>query len=347
MDEKVRGVTRSDDTLLVSLRHRVIDDVRRVVTPGPVALLDFPDYENPGDSAIWLGALACLAELGLEPPVYTSDDRTFDERALRRAMPHGTILINGGGNLGDLWPRPQVLRERVIRAFPEHAIVQLPQTVHFGDAAALSRARTTLRAHSNLTILVRDARSLEVATADLGCRAKLCPDLAFALSPELEPALRVEPSRTIETLYLLRTDHEGNEMGDLKVRGVDWVAEPRTPLVRAFRGLSSALARLIERDGNVMTIQHLLRRSISATYTPLARARLRRGCQRLKSARVVVTDRLHGHILALLLRVPHVVLGDRNGKVRGFVDAWTSSSSLMRWAESPSEAEVLARELVS
>ena len=38
----------------------------------------------------------------------------------------------------------------------------------------------------------------------------------------------------------------------------------------------------------------------------------------------MVTDRLHAHILSLLLDIPHVVLDNSYGKVGGFVDAWTA-----------------------
>ena len=66
----------------------------------------------------------------------------------------------------------------------------------------------------------------------------------------------------------------------------------------------------------------------------------------LQSARVVVTDRLHGHVLSLLLDIPHVVIGDRNGKLRRFIDTWTSSSTLLHWADSADEADRLANGLL-
>jgi len=53
---------------------------------------------------------------------------------------------------------------------------------------------------------------------------------------------------------------------------------------------------------------------------------------------VAITDRLHGHILCLLLGIPHVVLPDRYGKLRGFVEAWTSGSDLFVWASEPRAA---------
>jgi exopolysaccharide biosynthesis predicted pyruvyltransferase EpsI len=342
-----------DDALLDALRRRVCEEVRRVTKPGPVALLDFPNYANPGDSAIWLGALACLSSLGFAPPVYTSEHRTFDEGMLRRALPTGTILLTGGGTLGDLWPGAQVFRERILRAFPDHAIVQLPQTVHFTEPAALASARVAFRSHSNFTVLVRDARSLEVATDALQCRASLCPDLAFCLTPATEQALRVERTSRddADTLHLFRSDHEATgqavrTVGD-GVRRLDWVTEAPSPLQRLARGLGDYLATKPQSTEEPSFGERVLRRTLSASYPALARRRLRRGCRLLASAGVVVTDRLHGHVLALLLGVPHVVLGDRNGKLRGFIDSWTSPASLLRWADSPDEVPELARDLVS
>jgi exopolysaccharide biosynthesis predicted pyruvyltransferase EpsI len=322
----------SDAALVDALRRRVQEEVARVIPRGPIALLDFPDYGNPGDSAIWLGALACFAAIGLEPPVYTSDERTFDEAALRRALPSGTILLTGGGNLGDLWPRHQSFRERVLRGFPRHAIVQLPQSIHFADPAALSSARAAFAAHDNVTLLVRDARSMTAATSDLQCNARLCPDLAFCLPPSTAPS----PRPTTALLRLYRTDHESSRDVPTTDATVDWVDDIESPLRTFARGLA-------ERAGR----SGITRRMLSSLYTPLARRRLRRGADLLRSARVVATDRLHGHILSLVLGVPHVVLGDRNGKVREFVDAWTASATSMRWASSPADVDRLARELVA
>ena len=343
----------SDALLLAALRQRVLDEVRGAVRPGPVALLDFPNYGNPGDSAIWLGALACLAALGFSSPVYISDHRTFDAHMLRDALSDGgTILLPGGGNLGDLWPQAQVFRERVLRDFPEHAVVQLSQSIHFSERSALARAQTIFGAHPDFTLLVRDAHSLEIATTQLRCRASLCPDLAFCLTPETEPALRAEPSGEcrVETLRLFRTDHEGMDHaandGGTGTWNADWANDVPTPLKRIAR-LGDMALRTATRARAPSSAKRLTRRLLSASYPALARQRLRRGCQLLRSARVVVTDRLHGHVLELLLGRPHVVLPDRNGKLRGFIETWTSSASLLRWADNARQADALARELLS
>lgn len=89
-----------------------------------------------------------------------------------------------------------------------------------------------------------------------------------------------------------------------------------------------------------------LRDWLSGAYEPLARWRVERGLRWLSSASVVVTDRLHGHVLSLLGGTPHVLLDDRSGKIRSFYEAWTKGSPGVRWAEAPAEALAEARRLL-
>ena len=82
------------------------------------ALIDFPNHSNVGDNAIWLGEIAWLADAGIRVR-YRCDVKTYNRAALAQSLgADGAIFIHGGGNLGDLWPRHQRLRETVIRDFP-------------------------------------------------------------------------------------------------------------------------------------------------------------------------------------------------------------------------------------
>lgn len=83
------------------------------------------------------------------------------------------------------------------------------------------------------------------------------------------------------------------------------------------------------------------------TYNAMAMERVRAGCALLAHGRVVVTDRLHAHILSLLMGIPNVLLDNSYGKVRRFYDEWTSSSPLTHFAQTPEEAFAIARELLS
>jgi exopolysaccharide biosynthesis predicted pyruvyltransferase EpsI len=321
-------------TAVAMLRLRVTETLGPLLDSAEgLALIDFPNTANIGDSAIYLGQLACLRSLGMRPR-FICDLRTYDRRELaRRIGRSGVILFAGGGSFGDIWPAAQELREEIVRSFPDNPIIQLPQTIHFESDDRLRRARAAYEAHPNLTLLARDRRSLEIARREFRARSLLCPDVAFALGP-----LRRPKPGTIPIVWLLRTDKETRGWAPPPgASPVDWLDEPFMVLRELSYRLMGAAGR--ERLGRAA------RPLLTRLYAPLARQRLRRGLDMLASAQVVVTDRMHGHILCLLLSIPHVLLDNSYGKLSSFYETWTSTVDTVRWAESPAEAACLAREL--
>src|SRR5262249_9095806 len=140
-------------------------------------------YSNVGDSAIWVGTRRWLRGRGAEV-VYACDKETYARGPLAARLGRGTILLQGGGNLGDMWYAHQQFREQVIQAFPENRVIQLPQTIHFFDEDwALGEARRAFIGHANFTLLCRDRRSLAFARRHFAAPSLLCPDLAFVLGP--------------------------------------------------------------------------------------------------------------------------------------------------------------------
>ena len=73
---------------------------------------------------------------------------------------------------------------------------------------------------------------------------------------------------------------------------------------------------------------------------PWARASSKpaRGLGLLSGGERIVTDRLHGHILALLLGIPHIVLDNDYGKLAAYIRVWTQASPLVTAAASAREA---------
>jgi len=335
-----------EDLVVTRLRQRAIVVVGSVIPRGrPFALLDFPRHSNVGDSAIWLGEIDCLAACGvpLNDIRYICDASTYEESALRSAIgEEGVILLHGGGNFGDLWTSHQRFREMVVAAFPKNAFVLFPQTIHYEDRKALDQTARVFNAHGDLTILVRDHESLLLVQREFRAVAHLCPDLAFCLGPLPRPA---QADRHI--VYLARTDKESplrfEAAGDGTEAPCDWpgvenawrwqlgdvIARFGSDHPRLRRRLPAALSEVIRRRA----------------YNSMAHERLRSGCELLAHGRVVITDRLHAHILSLLMGVPSVMLDNSYGKLRRFHDAWTSNSSLTHFAQTRAEAFAIAREI--
>src|SRR5690606_38625060 len=126
-----------------------------------IALLDYPEYANVGDSLIWLGQIALFKRLK-KRVVYVAAAWHSDDAALRKVVDNGAaIIIMGGGNFGTLWPHHQTYREHIMRAFADATIIQMPQSICFEDEAALARTREIIANCSNFHLLARDFPSLE------------------------------------------------------------------------------------------------------------------------------------------------------------------------------------------
>jgi pyruvyl transferase EpsO len=65
----------------------------------------------------------------------------------------------------------------------------------------------------------------------------------------------------------------------------------------------------------------------------------------LAGADAVVTDCLHGHVLATLLGRPQVLLPERSGKLRALHETWTRDLPFVRSADDLGAAVALARGL--
>lgn len=289
-----------------------------------VALLDFPNHNNVGDNAIWLGEKAALRKIGVEV-VYQCDLYSFSEKVLRKRLrKEGVVLLHGGGNLGSVWPEHQMFRERIIELLPEMKIIQLPQSVHFDDDAHKVRFGKIAKAHKDLHILLRDQPSLNILK-ELDLNVQLCPDMAFAMGPVAQ-----SNNPVVDVVWLSRSDHEsaGNDGRNMsfKIEKLDWLqGEPGRFYSKFSPKLTVRLRRLVQSN---FRKSKLLRDHFwgmnSASFDLLAERRFQRGIRILSRGKIVLTDRLHGHIVSTLLGKPQVLLDNHYRKIGNYIDCFES-----------------------
>jgi pyruvyl transferase EpsO len=154
--------------------------------------------------------------------------------------------------------------------------------------------------------------------------------MAFCLGAIERPCL---PNK--EVVWLSRSDKEAasdpEPLAATGIERVDWLAEPVTSAL----GLMSFLDRQLLRHAYALSGSD---RTRARVWEQLAWQRLSRGCRLLSAGRTVLTDRLHGHILSVLLGIPQLLLDNRTGKVRSFYETWTNSLPFVRWCDTLSEA---------
>jgi len=324
---------KSAATAIAALQAEIDRTIAPLLDDAPVALVDFPDHANVGDSAIWLGERAFFDRHAIRIG-YCSSLKTHSPDELAAAVPDGgTVFLHGGGNFGTMWQAHQGFRIEQLRRLRGHRIVQLPQSLFFDNDAAVAETARAIEQHGRFTLLVRDVPSFQFARRHFPCEVLLCPDIAFYIGP-LE---RLRPG--VDIFFLLRTDHERAIDGEIEanartVASGDWLIESRHAIRRV-----SAMARLFSL-GDDPRLARLKK------YDRLAQARLKRGIGLLSSGEVLVTDRLHGHILATLLGISHVALDNSYRKLGNFIDAWTSEIDIVHVADTLREASSLAAGLL-
>jgi exopolysaccharide biosynthesis predicted pyruvyltransferase EpsI len=316
---------------LAGLRKEISDQIRPLLDTECFALIDFPDHSNVGDSAIWLGETRFFSINGRKP-TYCSSLKSHSHEKMQHEIKGNTIFLHGGGNFGTIWKSHQDFRIDLLNRFPGQRIVQLPQSIFFESAQAVEQTARAIERHGNFILFVRDKPSLDIARRHFQCEVSLCPDMAFYLEP-----LARKPAAH-DFFYLLREDHEKSVVGEISHPGRsveidDWLEDDKfaikmTAVTTKMMGLGLAPQAL-----------RFLK------FERLARSRLRRGIDMLSSGRVVVTDRLHGHILSTLLAIPHVTLDNSYGKLQNFIDAWTKNIAILRTAASLEQAGKVAEEL--
>jgi exopolysaccharide biosynthesis predicted pyruvyltransferase EpsI len=327
----------------------VLRDVIGPLIPkgGRVALVDYPHSLNSGDHAIWLGEKAFLASLGVEV-AYECDATIYDRAEMAARIGDGVILLHGGGNFGDLYPLYNEFRLRVLADFPDNRVVLLPQQATFLSNAYLNRTRALIARHRRVTLIARDLVTHHLMVKQFGDHAQIlmAPDMAFALGPQA----RVCPP-AYDIVWIARIDTERANANDPETASG---LTGKAPSLIKPAGFADGLAMNFmakRRPGEVMiTDWYLLQISKETTHVlnriagdRMSAAYLSRALTLLSLGRLVITDRLHAHILCLLLGIPHILLNNIMGKNWNFYEAWTRDSPLCRLATDAAQAWALAR----
>lgn len=317
--EALRPFHARRDTPAVRPSHRryqaLVEQTLARLLPAdaPLALLDFPYYNNPGDAAIWCGTLVCL-EARMQRRIIARHDQVSMLSKPIRFPADTVILIQGGGNFGDLWPHHQRLRTEILRRYPAHRVVQLPQSIHYHARENLERDCRLFNAHPDFHIMCRDAESAALAEAHFAASVHLAPDMAHFLFERIKR----RPAQTTAVGFL-RTDIESLDFAELAMRAglplAPWTVPQTTPTA-----LLEALARIPAISAPVrLDTANILRRAL---FDRLAWRRVRAACKSLSVGERFASDRLHCHILGDLMGIEHVMLDNSYRKIGRYIQSW-------------------------
>ena len=294
---------------------RELGAITAVIPEGShIALLDEPVNRSIGDHLIHLGTERFFLEHNIIT-VARANLYNYHRRWLGRIIGNDTIIAcYGGGNFGDIHLQHQQLRERLVTDFPDHRIVVLPQSVYFRDTGRMQQAAAVFRNHADLHLFLRDRRSRQQAEAMRLDNLYLVPDMAHALYPLNGADDPADPRG--ETLYLLRRDKERTAAIRVpeRVKAVcDWpdLIHPRDSLTLAAAATACRLFRRFNPPG---FLNSLLDRQRTAL--------VERAIGLFAGYNQIVTSRLHGALLGLLLGKRVRLLNSLTGKSHSYYETW-------------------------
>lgn len=342
----------ADSDLVIRYRKQLQDSFAPLIpTDRPIVLVGYPDGANCGDHAIWLGEKKLLGEFGLSP-AYECSAQNYDKESMRAALRDGTILMHGGGSFGDRHTAYHEFRLKVLDDFPSNKVIVFPHHVTFLDSDYLQRTSALIAKHPDVTLFARSFTAQHLFARHLGssARIELAPDMTFMLGEQKRPA-----EASYEVVWISRTDQtRANDQTEVAARlssqaaekyllpqfgdGIEmnFVVKQRPPTVL----LTDWHSLFLENETARTEIKKL-------SFDARSQAYFARAIYMLSQGQIIITDRLLGHVLCLLLSIPHVFLNDETGKNWNFHETWTKDSTLCRLARNPAEAWMLARNAVA
>ncbi|MDF0578883.1 polysaccharide pyruvyl transferase family protein [Bradyrhizobium yuanmingense] len=311
------------------------------VQPHEICLIDPPQYNNVGDIAIFLGEMQFLRKNFPRSNIrliYRNNYRAFSQKIIENC---DLILLQGGGNFGDIWRHFHDFRLDILRRYPHKPIIQFPQSIHFSNTDYLAETQKAISACKQFYLMARDRNTHAYAQEQFQCDIRLCPDMAFSLGP-------LHAGKAMIPLFcLFRTDKEvleskNDEIGSyLRKMGVKYKIEDWPDLGGSIE-LSHNLIRFAS---FIPIIDSSTTSRLSPLYLNFAKSRMDYGLSLLRQGQSVATDRLHGMILATLLGKRRFVFDSWDSKVRHFADTWLSTDEKLHIVNSVSDfKDIVARD---
>jgi pyruvyl transferase EpsO len=333
------------------------------------ALLDLPNHSNIGDDLIWLSTVFYLHDICHTNVNYISQFYDFNEAKMKDKIGESPIIFPGGGNIGDLWDDQQNFKEKIIKKYHDRPIIVFPQTVFFSEQKNLEKAARIFNNHPDLTLFIRDNYSYEIARKIFdNCRVIKAPDIAFYLANT--PAINNNYQGTeAPILYLSRLDKELNpkfrpeNLGIANLKVEDWVSTQfaykskdgpwywRLPAIATLyreiwqKRVSNPQKWLAKPKYLEDPWVQKLHNVDQPRQHYLAWDMIRQGFEQLSQGSIIITNRLHGHIMAVLLGIPNILLPNSYHKNEALYQEWTFQIPYARLVTDPRKVQGAVEEL--
>lgn len=263
-----------------------------------IFLLATPCHGNLGDHAIVNAEYELLEDLGFSSQlieITNNEYKKYKSIIRQQVIDNDVILVDGGGNLGTLWPWEDDKISEIIETYHKNKVIVFPQTCYYSDdekgKARLENNRKVYASNKKALITLRDKKSYNFFQDQF-------PEANSVYVPDI----------VLFSNFCKQTSRNG--------------------VMLCFRKDKEKVVS----DGVVQAIKELLKEnslSWSETDTVIPKRvvysnrgrELNKKLAEFSRASLVITDRLHGMIFAAITGTPCIAVDNISKKVSG-VHQW-------------------------
>lgn len=294
-------------------------------------LFNTPIQVNMGDQAIAHAEISILKNHYPDIPILEIQIvdvwRNIDY-IISKLLPSDVIFIQGGGNVGNLYPGEEKLRLEIVSKIRDNRIISFPQSIFFEDSDNKEFYEEELvRVYSenpNFVLVAREPVSYDqMKTMFPKNKVIHVPDIVLYLAQHKEE-LHIPAMKKYESslLSLLRRDKE---------KLLDRKAEEKlvSLLLEGDKEHYQESDTYLDNHGPIFKEQ---RAKVLSDFI-----------QELAKYELVITDRLHGMILAYITQTPCLVFKNNNPKITATYAQWLVDCGFIQLVE---ESEIANATLI-
>lgn len=299
-------------------------------------LFGLPYYLNIGDILIWEGERQYFNRFR-----HKCINEGYHYRDYWRIKGNTLIVLQGGGNFGDLWRFIQEERLSIVQRYMNNPIIISPVTCWYENTVLLRQDAEIFSKHPNLTICARDALSFALLKKHFNKnQILLVPDMAFCI--DRAGIERYVHNERKETLFLKRTDKELGLNSPLIPKEVldkadvhDWPSMERDPLCWIRYRRLHDYGKKVEHYKGLRAISRVILKSSDWYFHERCRKHLiQEGASFLSQYCNIYTTRLHVGILSILLDKSVTFIDNSYGKNLSFFETWLNDTDGVRFLRS-------------
>ena len=304
------------ETCLKDIEKRLIDVFKPLITSKNVLLVDPAYHGNVGDNLLNYGEAVLLYKLNKKHTDCHVHQSTRGKPCSQKYSQFSSALWQAGGNWGDLWKPLQDKRIKSFEALSKHSVstVGMPQSYHYESQPTALRDATIIenlvKRGFNLTLTWRQENSYQTAKSLYpSVNNILTPDIAFLIGRIKDTDIYTKSNiPKVDILFAMRNDKE-SVIGSHR--------EIRTQLSTLLKDydVSYKVVDWVDRQSYYNGVDKYPMQKVPTSGLFSYQKRFASAVAMYSTAKLIVTDRLHGSIFAFLMNKPHIYIDQMYKKI--------------------------------